>query len=52
MTTAHKAEHDTSMRGFALDVVKFTRCTKYVFADKSFLIVHWNGRTEVNAFNP
>lgn len=52
MTNAHKAEQDVSWRGFALETFKFSRCTKYVFADGSYLIVHDSGRTEVNAYNP
>lgn len=51
MTSAEKAQQDSSFRAFAVKVVEFTRCKVFDFADGSFLTVWDNGRTEVSAIN-
>lgn len=47
-TTAEKAQQEASLRGLAVKTTAFTRLTVYDFADGSFLVVHANGRTEIN----
>ena len=49
-TSAEIAQFNSMYRKFALKVTEFTTCKLYDFADGSFLIVHDNGRTEVNHF--
>lgn len=51
MSTADRALVDRSLTTFALNTYEFTRCTKYVFADGSFLLVHASGRAEANTIN-
>ena len=50
-TKAHNAQQDRSLITFAVKATEFSRCKVYDFADGSFLVVHDNGRTEVNTIS-
>lgn len=48
VSSAAKAQADESYRCYAVKVCEFSTCKLYDFADGSFLVVHDNGRTEVD----
>lgn len=48
MNSATMAQTDESFRGYAVKISGFSTCKLYDFADGSFLVVHDNGRTEVD----